>query len=228
MNIHIFITVLVLFLGIQTKAEPRQMKKSTGNTMSVNKSELLSEATLGNGCFWCSEAIFSRITGVHSVTPGYTGGHKAYPSYEEVCTGNTGHAEVVRIVFNPQQISYLELLQVFFKTHDPTTLNRQGADIGTQYRSVVFYHSEEQKRIALEVKEELNNAGIWDKPIVTEISELGRYYDAEKHHWNYFAKNPDQAYCQFVVLPKVDKFEELFRHILKKEHRATNETIDVQ
>jgi peptide-methionine (S)-S-oxide reductase len=216
MNIHISITVLVLSLGIQTKTDATQTEKIRGNTMTINKSDLLAEATFGNGCFWCSEAIFSRIRGVQSVTPGYSGGHKPNPTYEEICTGTTGHAEVVRVLFDPQQVSYLALLEVFFKTHDPTTLNRQGADVGTQYRSVVFYHDEEQKKMALTVKEELDKAGIWDDPIVTEISKLGRYYHAEKYHQNYFINNPDQAYCQFVVLPKIEKFELLFRDKLKE------------
>ena len=185
--------------------------------MTTNKSDLLSEATFGNGCFWCSEAIFSRIKGVTNVIPGYSGGQKPNPSYEEVCSGTTGHAEVVRIVYDPQQISYFALLEVFFKTHDPTTLNRQGADVGTQYRSVVFYHNEEQKKMALKVKEELDKAGIWDDPIVTEVSKLERYYEAEKYHHNYFANNPDQAYCQFVVMPKVEKFKLLFRDKLKEQ-----------
>ena len=174
----------------------------------------LSKATFGSGCFWCSEAIFARLKGVHDVVPGYSGGITGNPSYEKVKTGETGHAEVVLVHFDPDAISYLQLLEVFFRTHDPTTLNRQGADIGTQYRSVIFFHDEEQQALAARVKEQLGKEAIWDNPIVTEISPAGPFYQAEDYHHNYFARNPGQGYCQFVILPKVKKFEKMFNDLL--------------
>ncbi len=173
------------------------------------------EATFGSGCFWCSEAIFSRLKGVEEVIPGYAGGTTAKPTYEEVCTGETGHAEVIRIKYDPTLISYQELLEVFWKTHDPTTLNRQGADVGTQYRSVIFYHNEKQKMLAEHYKQKLEEAKIWDKPIVTEISPLTNFYPAEAYHKNYYENHPAQGYCNFVITPKVEKFEKIFKDKLK-------------
>lgn len=172
--------------------------------------------TLGAGCFWCVEAIYSRINGVISVTSGYSGGHTENPTYKEVCTGETGHAEVVQVVYDPMVIPLAKILEVYFKTHDPTTLNRQGADIGTQYRSVIFYHSEEQKRVALEIKDLLNKSGIWSDPIVTTIEPFRNFYKAENYHQDYFANNAKQPYCQMVINPKVEKFEKLFKEYLKK------------
>ena len=179
------------------------------------KNEKIEECTFGTGCFWCSEAIFKRLKGVVSVTPGYSGGNTPNPTYEDVCTGETNHAEVVRIKFNPEVISFDELLEVFWKTHDPTTLNRQGADVGTQYRSVIFYHNEKQKETAESYKKKIEEAKIWDKPIVTEISPLINFYPAEDYHKNYFENNPANAYCNFVITPKVEKFEKVFRDKLK-------------
>lgn len=212
---------LILFIpamiwGLMNHVSAEDILTMKGEHMSTTTNESPSEATFGNGCFWCSEAIFSQIEGVISVMPGFSGGQTVNPSYKEVVAGNTGHAEVVRIVFDPQKVSYLQLLEVFFKTHDPTTLNRQGNDIGTQYRSVIFYHDEDQKRMALKVRDSLGKAGIWDDPIVTEVSKLDTFYEAEAYHKNYFANNPDQAYCQYVVLPKVEKFKKLFGDILKE------------
>lgn len=161
-------------------------------------------ATFGGGCFWCVEAIFSDLQGVLEVNSGYSGGHVANPTYEQVCTGGTGHAEVVQITYDGDVISYEDLLKIFFTTHDPTTLNRQGADVGTQYRSVVFYKTEAEKQMAQRVKEEL--ADLWDDPIVTEITELDTFYPAEDYHRDYFKQNPNQAYCQMVIAPKVAKF----------------------
>ncbi len=180
----------------------------------INSDTSLEKATFGSGCFWCSEAIFSRITGVSEVLPGYTGGTTKNPSYEDVKTGTTGHAEVIQITYDPAQISFLQLLEVFFKTHDPTTLNRQGADVGTQYRSAIFYHSDQQQEQAQAVKRELGDAGIWNNPIVTEISPMDVFFVAEDYHHNYFERNPNQGYCQFVILPKVKKFEKSFRDML--------------
>lgn len=174
-------------------------------------------ATFGTGCFWCSEAAFSEMRGVISATSGYSGGHTKNPSYEEVCTGKTGHAEVVQVVYNPDSISYTELLEVFWKIHDPTSLNRQGNDAGTQYRSVIFYHNDEQKRLATEYKEKLDRSGAYDKPVVTEITAFEHFYKAEEYHQDYFKKNPNLAYCQFVVRPKIDKFRKVFAGKLKKD-----------
>ncbi len=177
----------------------------------------LQTATLGGGCFWCIEAIFDEIEGVEDVVSGYAGGHKENPTYQEVCTGTTGHAEVVQIKFNPEIISYEDILRVFFSVHDPTTLNRQGNDIGPQYRSVIFYHSEDQKRIAEKIIKELTDAKVYENPIVTEVTEFKNFYPAEDYHQEYFAKNPYQPYCMAVVAPKVEKFRKTFAHRLKKK-----------
>lgn len=175
----------------------------------------LSEATFGAGCFWCVEACFAELKGVKSVASGYSGGHKINPTYKEICEGTTGHAEVARVIYDTALISYEELLEVFWFVHDPTTLNRQGNDIGTQYRSVIFYHSDEQKNTAEEYKKKLNDSGAYDKPVITEISPLINYYHAEEYHQNYFNNNPDQPYCSAVVRPKVDKFKKVFESRLK-------------
>lgn len=175
------------------------------------------EATFGNGCFWCSEPIFSQLKGVEKVIPGYAGGHIKNPAYREVCEGRTGHAEVLRITYDDEIVGYDELLEVFWFAHDPTTLNRQGNDVGTQYRSVVFYHDEEQKELAEKYKRKLDEAGIYNQPIVTEISLLTTYYDAEKDHFDYYNNNPEQAYCQYVIRPKVEKFKAVFKDKLKEE-----------
>lgn len=171
-------------------------------------------ATLGGGCFWCLEAVFGDLQGVAKVTPGYSGGHLPDPTYKQVCTDTTGHAEVVQIEFYPEQISYEELLEVFFSIHDPTTLNRQGNDLGSQYRSVIFYHDQQQKETAERV---LNRSSeFWSDPIVTEISILDRFYPAEFYHKNYFLLNPEQAYCQVVIAPKVAQFRAQFQHKLRE------------
>lgn len=172
-----------------------------------------STATLGGGCFWCLEAIFSDLQGVLKVIPGYSGGHVPNPTYQQVCNTETGHAEVVRIEYDSAQISYEELLEIFFSTHDPTTLNRQGADEGTQYRSVVFYHDETQKQTAEKVMERM--AELWEDPIVTELTPLGEFYEAEQYHRNYYRLNPQQAYCQMVIGPKVAKFRTKFANKLR-------------
>ncbi len=180
--------------------------------MAQNK---LDTATFGNGCFWCSEAIFDRLKGVEKVTPGYSGGEEPNPSYELICTGSTRYAEVVQIVYNPDVISYNELLEVFWKTHNPTTLNQQGADVGPQYRSVVFYHDQQQKEVAEHYKKKLTEAKIWDKPIVTEITQFTNFYPAEDYHNDYYKNNPANGYCNFVITPKVEKFEKIFKEKLK-------------
>ena len=172
--------------------------------------------TLAGGCFWCLEAVFERLVGVERVESGYSGGHVPHPSYHQVCTENTGHAEVVQIAFDPQVISYHEVLKVFFAVHDPTTLNRQGPDVGTQYRSAIFYHSPEQKAIAEKMIEELETARIWDRPIVTELTPITPFYPAEEYHQQYYRRNPEQPYCQLVISPKVTKFRKQFLEKLKE------------
>lgn len=171
--------------------------------------------TFGAGCFWCVEAVFQQVEGVHKVISGYTGGTTINPNYRDVCTGTTGHAEVVQIEFDSKVISFKDLLEIFWHTHNPTTLNKQGNDVGTQYRSTVFYHSETQREIAEESKKDMNNSGTWDDPIVTEITEIGVFYTAEDYHQNYFELNPRQPYCQFVIHPKLKKFTKAFKDKLK-------------
>jgi peptide-methionine (S)-S-oxide reductase len=176
----------------------------------------LEVATLAGGCFWCLEAVFDELKGVESVESGYSGGHVPNPSYAQVCDDNTGHAEVVRVTFDPQVISYHDLLKVFFTIHDPTTLNRQGNDVGTQYRSAIFYHSPEQKATAEQVIQELTEAHLWDHPIVTEVTPFKQFYMAEDYHQEYFKKNPFQGYCRAIIAPKVAKFRQKFVEQLKK------------
>jgi len=175
----------------------------------------LEKATLGGGCFWCTEAVYLELKGVVDVKPGYSGGHIKNPSYREVSNETTGHAEVVQITFDPAIVSYTEILEVFFVTHDPTTLNRQGNDVGTQYRSAIFYHSEQQKQTALKVVELLTKDKVYNKPIVTVVTSFSAFYPAEDYHINYFARNKNQPYCQFVVAPKVDKFRKVFKEKMK-------------
>jgi len=174
------------------------------------------KATFGAGCFWCVEAVFQNLKGVSKVESGYTGGRIANPTYREVTSGLTGHAEVAQITYNPSVITFKELLEVFWLTHDPTTLNRQGADVGTQYRSAIFYHNEEQRQLAEKYKAELDKSGVFDDPVVTEISKLGAYYVAEDYHQNYYNENPNQPYCTYVIKPKVDKVKKIFGEKLKK------------
>jgi peptide-methionine (S)-S-oxide reductase len=185
---------------------------SNGNT-DESKSET---ATLGGGCFWCLEAVYTELRGVDRVISGYAGGQVAFPTYEQVCSGRTGHAEVVQVTFNPQTISFRDMLDVFFTIHDPTTLNRQGADVGTQYRSAIYFHSPEQEHTAREVIAETTASGIWSKPIVTEVAPLDRFYPAEAYHQNYFERNPYQPYCQVVIAPKVAKARSKYLTRLKR------------
>jgi peptide-methionine (S)-S-oxide reductase len=186
------------------------------NTKPNSMNDELQTATLGSGCFWCTEAVYLRVKGVESVVSGYSGGKVKNPTYREVCTGLTGHAEVIQVKFNPKLISYEEILEIFWNTHDPTTLNRQGADEGTQYRSVIFYHNEEQRKLAEQYKNQLNKSGIFKNPIVTELTPYGTFYPAEDYHQNYYALNPNQGYCQYVIRPKVEKFNKQFASKLKK------------
>ena len=212
----ILAAVLAVILGSNNKSNAQL---EVGNEEGANqKMENLEKATFGSGCFWCTEAVFERLKGVYKVVSGYSGGTVENPTYEQVCTGKTGHAEVTQITYDPKVITYDELLEVFWKTHDPTTLNRQGNDVGTQYRSVIFYHNDEQKRLAEKYKEELNKSGIWDKPIVTEIVPFTNFYPAENYHQNYYDNNPSQPYCSFVITPKVEKFEKVFKDKLKNKN----------
>ena len=199
-------------------------KGSTSNTM-INEQTMDNEqqvtalgmdsATFGAGCFWCIEAVFSDLNGVSKVTSGYAGGAVVDPTYKQVCTGTTGHAEVARIIYDPSVVTFDELLEVFWQTHDPTTMNSQGADVGTQYRSVVFYHNEDQRRTAEHFKAELDKSAAFTKPIVTEISSLPTFYPAENYHQEYYALNPEQGYCQYVIRPKMEKFRKAFATKLK-------------
>jgi len=184
----------------------------TFNTESNSQNKKNMEiATFGSGCFWCTEAIFQELKGVESAISGYSGGNVKNPTYDAVCSGTTGHAEVIQVKFNPEIISFTELLEVFWQTHDPTTLNRQGADVGTQYRSVIFYHNPEQKELAEKFKQKLNAAGIYSNPIVTEITEFDTFYKAEEYHQEYYNNNKSQPYCNFVITPKLEKFKKVFK-----------------
>jgi peptide-methionine (S)-S-oxide reductase len=202
----IFVLILGLAITISGKAQ----------TNSQTKMKELETATLGSGCFWCTEAFFLRVKGIESVASGYSGGKVKNPTYREVTTGLTGHAEVVQIKFDPKVITYAEVLEIFWNTHDPTTLNKQGADEGTQYRSAVFYHTEEQKKTAEAYKAQLDKSGTYKNPIVTEITAFKEFYVAEDYHQNYYALNPNQGYCQYVIRPKVEKFNKQFAAKLKK------------
>jgi peptide-methionine (S)-S-oxide reductase len=206
----IFMGMVNTIYCVQTHPDQSSNKN---NMMNAQKTDT---ATFGAGCFWCVEAIFQQLNGVYSVVSGFSGGHVRNPSYKEVCNGTTGHAEVCQIVYNPSVISYLELLEVFWKIHDPTTLNRQGADIGTQYRSSIFYHDEQQKALAEEMKSRLNKAGIWHDPVITEIVPYKIFYKAEDYHQEYYFNNTSQPYCSAVITPKIEKFRKIFADKLKK------------
>lgn len=184
-----------------------QQQKQPGRKLAV--------ATLGGGCFWCIEAVYDQLEGVLDVVSGYAGGTVPNPSYRQVCAGTTGHAEVVQITFDPQVVSYREILEVFFDIHDPTTLNRQGADVGTQYRSIILYHDEAQERVAEQIIQELARAGRWANPVVTEVKPFEVFYPAEDYHQEYFAQHPNQPYCRAVIVPKVKKFKKLYLTRLK-------------
>jgi peptide-methionine (S)-S-oxide reductase len=181
-----------------------------------DKQNPLEVATLGGGCFWCLEAVYVELRGVEKVVSGYAGGHVKNPTYREVCSGSTGHAEVVQVTFDPAVISYRDILRVFFTIHDPTTLNRQGADVGSQYRSIILYHDDRQKQTAIEVMNEIAAQRIWPNPLVTELAPLNAFHPAEEYHQNYFARNPMQPYCQVVIAPKVAKFRKHYFQQLKR------------
>ena len=195
---------------------PSELKSSiSNNTFMETKVAGLKIAVFAGGCFWCTEAIFSQLKGVQKVVSGYSGGKVANPTYNQVCTGRTGHAECTQITYDPNQVAFAELLEVFWMTHDPTTLNRQGADSGTQYRSAIFYTDEDQKKEAITYKAKLDKEKIWSDPIVTEITKFEKFYPAENYHQEYYKSNPNQGYCRIVITPKIEKFKKIFADKLK-------------
>jgi peptide-methionine (S)-S-oxide reductase len=222
MKALVFCQALLLTLLGSCDANPPRPTAPLTNTNTMNETNMdhatnkTDTAIFGAGCFWCVEAVFQRLDGVLKVESGYSGGNVKNPSYREVCDGTTGHAEVCRIIYDPSKVSFETLLSVFWQTHDPTTPNRQGNDMGSQYRSAVFYTSEEQKQLAEKYKKELDASGAFDRPIVTEITAYTNYYPAEDYHQNYYNQNTSQGYCQFVIAPKVEKFEKVFKDKLKK------------
>jgi peptide-methionine (S)-S-oxide reductase len=193
--------------------------KTNSNSKTMNSEQTINSnietATFGAGCFWCVEAVFQRLNGVLSSKSGYSGGSVKNPSYKEVCNGTTGHAEVIQVTYDKTKVSFDELLEVFWKTHDPTTLNRQGNDYGTQYRSVIFYHNDEQKKLAEKYKEEINKSGAYPGPVITEITSFTNFYPAEDYHQNYYNENGSESYCKYVIQPKVEKFEKIFKNKMK-------------
>jgi peptide-methionine (S)-S-oxide reductase len=211
---------LIAFVGLCTLFACKSEKGYNSMSLAmVNDTETIDTATFGTGCFWCTEAVFEQLNGVLSVTSGYSGGNVANPSYKAVSAGETGHAECVQVVYEPSKISYDELLEVFFQVHDPTTLNRQGADVGTQYRSAIFYHTDEQKQKAQYYKQKLNESGAFPNPIVTEISPASKFYVAEDYHQEYYENNANtNPYCSVVIRPKLDKFEKVFAKKLKRNN----------
>jgi peptide-methionine (S)-S-oxide reductase len=208
---------VISFAGLTSCAQKdNAVKIKSDNKVMSTSNVKLDTATFGTGCFWCTEAIFQQLEGVEKVVSGYSGGHVVNPTYEEVCSKTTGHAECLQVVYDPAKISYDELLKVFWEVHDPTTLNRQGADAGPQYRSVIFYKNDAEKALAEKYKTELDKSGAWDKPIVTTLEPMTVFYSAEAYHQNYYNNNTSQGYCQFVIRPKLEKFEKVFKDKLKK------------
>lgn len=211
-------SIVLLTVALSSCAQQQQQKKLADmNSETIPTGLKTDTATFGEGCFWCTEAFFQRLNGVLKVVSGYGGGHVENPSYEEVCDKTTGHAELARIIYDPTKITYDELLEVFWKTHDPTTMNQQGNDVGPQYRSVIFYHNEAQRQKATHYKEVLDKSGAWDKPIITAIEPFKNFYPAENYHQNYYNDNQGQGYCRFVIRPKLEKFEKVFKNKLKKQ-----------
>lgn len=214
--LHVLVVLTTLVICGSSCAQ--HQNKDTGMTDTMNTNGILTDtATFGTGCFWCTEAVFQQLRGVLKVTSGYSGGHVVNPTYEQICNKNTGHAEVIRIVYDPAQITYDELLEVFWQTHDPTTLNKQGNDVGPQYRSVVFYHNEEQRKKTAHYKAELDQSGSWNDKIVTAIEPYKNFYAAENYHQNYYNNNGAQPYCYFVVRPKVETFQKVFKGKLRTQ-----------
>ncbi len=223
LNLKMFVSIItsIFFISAcgQNKANSTQTAMNTDITEKVAEpspsNQTIDTATFGAGCFWCVEAVFQRLEGVKSIKSGYAGGTVKNPSYKEVCNGTTGHAEVCQIIYDKTKISFGELLEVFWKTHDPTTLNQQGNDFGTQYRSVIFYHNAEQKELAEKYKKQINDEKAYPNPVITEITPFTNYYPAEDYHQNYFNQNGSQSYCKYVIQPKVEKFEKIFKSKMK-------------
>lgn len=213
-SVFVWMANLMTLISCAQKENPKKAMSDLTTTTSISNITT-DTATFGTGCFWCSEALFQQLDGVLKVTSGYSGGHVANPTYEEVCNKNTGHAEVVQIVYDPKKISFDELLKAFWEVHDPTSLNRQGNDIGPQYRSVIFYHNKEQRDKATYYKEELDKSGAYNKPIVTAIEAFRNFYVAEDYHQGYYNNNANQPYCYYVIRPKLEKFEKVFKDKLK-------------
>ena len=212
---YFLISNLFAAFTIISCAQDQSSTMTTANINSMTNSKT-DTATFGAGCFWCVEAVFQQLEGVLKVTSGYSGGHVVNPTYEQVCSKTTGHVEVCQVVYDPQKITFDDLLQVFWKTHDPTTIDQQGNDRGPQYRSVIFFHDEKQKKLSEEYKAELNKSGAWPSPVVTSIEPLKNFYTAEDYHQNYYNANADQMYCRYVIQPKLEKFEKVFKDKLKK------------
>jgi len=213
---RLFILALSFCFACGDSAVSQENKKGTKVMTSQVSTEGLELATFGNGCFWCTEAIFQNIDGVEKVESGYSGGKVKNPTYEQVCSGLTGHAEVIQLTYDPKKVTYDELLEIFWGTHDPTTLNRQGNDVGTQYRSVVFYHDAQQQQLAETYKQKLDKSEAFENPIVTEITPAGKFYKAEDYHQNYYNLNGNAPYCSFIIQPKLEKFKKVFAEKLKK------------
>ena len=217
MRHSIIVTSLIfLIIGNSCAQKSKTIKDKNMTKETTADKSGLQLATFGSGCFWCTEAIFQNVEGVEKVESGYSGGSVKNPTYKEVCSGLTGHAEVTQLTYDPKKVSYDELLEVFWKTHDPTTLNKQGADTGTQYRSAIFYHNDDQRKLAESYKTKLDNSGAFDRPIVTEITPFSVFYKAEDYHQNYFNLNGNAPYCSYVIQPKIEKFKKVFKDKLKK------------
>ena len=213
-KIIFFAAIILAFAVLSCKSEVKQ-KFDHSNEVEINMSNKTEKVVFGGGCFWCVEAVFQQVDGVEAAINGYAGGRKEDPTYDEVCSGTTGHAEVVQVSYDPEKVSFEELLEIFFKTHDPTTLNRQGADVGTQYRSVIFYNDEKQQAKAEKWIDIINESDIYNNEVVTEVSPLSKFYPADDYHQNYYQNNPNQPYCSVVIGPKINKLEKLFKDKLK-------------
>lgn len=210
------ITMLTMLSVMSSSCAQKENPNKTMKDVSIAEGVRTDTATLGTGCFWCTEAVFQQLEGVLKVSSGYSGGHVVNPTYEQVCEKKTGHAEVVQVIYDPAKIKFEELLEVFWQTHDPTTIDRQGNDVGPQYRSVIFFHNNEQKQRAEHYKNELDKSGSWDNKVVTAIEPFKNFYIAENYHQNYYNQNGTQPYCYFVIRPKLEKFEKVFKNKLKK------------
>ncbi len=215
MRLNILFLATIFLVTVKCYGQVNKLPTNKMTNQSTENSQL-QLATFGSGCFWCTEAIFQQVDGVTKVESGYAGGKSANPTYKEICTGQTGHAEVIQLTYDPKKVSFEELLEFFWKSHDPTTLNKQGADAGTQYRSVIFYHNNEQKLLATSYKKKLDDAGAFNAPIVTEITPFTTFYKAENYHQNYFNLNGNEPYCSYVIQPKLEKFKKVFKGKLKK------------